>query len=49
MEWHTDNHWEFAVRTCADRLTDFGGKTARFDSRRTDRTHHWHYGCQMPC
>ena len=35
MKWRFDNNWEFVVRTSSDRLIDFGGETARFDSLRT--------------
>jgi len=36
--WCASNNWEFVVRTSSDRLIDFGGETARFDSLCTDRT-----------
>jgi hypothetical protein len=32
-----DNQWSFVVRTSSDRLIDFGGEVARFDSLQTTR------------
>ena len=37
QEWCTDNHWFFVLRTSADRLIDFDGEVARFDSIQTTR------------
>ena len=37
QEWCTDNHWLFVLRTSADRLIDFDGEVARFDSIQTTR------------
>mgnify|MGYP002867963583 CR=1 FL=1 len=37
QQWCTDNHWMFVVRTSSDRLIDFGGELARFDSIQTTR------------
>ena len=38
QEWCTDNNWSFVLRTSADRLIDFDGEVARFDSIRTTRS-----------
>lgn len=38
MEWCCDNGWIFVVRTSTDRLIDFDGEVARFDSLRTTRS-----------
>ena len=37
-QWCVDKAWTFVVRTSSDRIIDFGGETARFDSIRTTRT-----------
>jgi len=34
-QWLVDNHWLFVVRTSSDRLIDFDGEVARFDSIQT--------------
>lgn len=34
-QWCVDNHWLFVVRTSSDRLIDFDGEVARFDSIQT--------------
>lgn len=34
-QWCLDNHWSFVVRTSSDRLIDFDGEIARFDSMQT--------------
>ena len=38
QQWCCDNHWSFVVRTSSDRLIDFDGEVARFDSMRTTRS-----------
>lgn len=38
QQWCVDNHWLFVVRTSADRLIDFNGEVARFDSFQTTRS-----------
>lgn len=35
QEWCVNKHWIFVVRTSADRLIDFDGEVARFDSLQT--------------
>lgn len=35
QQWCVDNHWSFVVRTSSDRLIDFDGEVARFDSIQT--------------
>ena len=37
-QWCIDNHWIFVLRTSSDRLVDFGGEVARFDSLLTTHT-----------
>lgn len=37
-QWCADNHWSFVVRTSSDRLIDFDGEVARFDSMQTTRS-----------
>ncbi|HRI60466.1 MAG TPA: transposase [Saprospiraceae bacterium] len=37
-QWCVDNHWLFVVRTSSDRLIDFDGEVARFDSIQTTRS-----------
>jgi len=37
-QWCVDNHWSFVVRTSSDRLIDFDGEVARFDSIQTTRS-----------
>ena len=37
QQWCDDNNWSFVVRTSSDRLIDFGGEIARFDSILTTR------------
>lgn len=37
-QWCADNHWSFVVRTSSDRLVDFDGEVARFDSIQTTRS-----------
>lgn len=37
-QWLVDNHWLFVVRTSSDRLIDFDGEVARFDSIQTTRS-----------
>ncbi|MCC7507027.1 MAG: transposase [Saprospiraceae bacterium] len=38
QQWCADNHWSFVVRTSSDRLLDFDGELARFDSIQTTRS-----------
>jgi len=38
LQWCCDHHWTFVVRTSSDRLIDFNGEIARFDSIRTTRS-----------
>jgi hypothetical protein len=38
QQWCTDNKWLFVVRTSSDRLIDFDGEIARFDTLRTTRS-----------
>lgn len=38
QQWCVDNHWSFVVRTSSDRLIDFDGEVARFDSMQTTRS-----------
>lgn len=35
QQWCISNHWSFVVRTSSDRLIDFNGEVARFDSIQT--------------
>ena len=37
-QWCADNHWSFVVRTSSDRLIDFDGEVARFDSIQTTQS-----------
>ncbi|MBX2890695.1 MAG: transposase [Saprospiraceae bacterium] len=37
-QWCVENGWLFVVRTSSDRLIDFDGEVARFDSLRTTRS-----------
>lgn len=43
-QWCVDNHWSFVVRTSSDRLIDFDGQIARFDTMQTSRRI-----CFIPC
>jgi hypothetical protein len=38
QQWCSDNKWLFVVRTSSDRLIDFDGEVARFDTLRTTRS-----------
>lgn len=38
QQWCLENHWSFVARTSSDRLIDFDGEVARFDSIRTTRS-----------
>jgi Transposase DDE domain len=38
QQWCTDNNWLFVVRTSSDRLIDFDGEIARFDTIQTTRS-----------
>jgi hypothetical protein len=38
QQWCVDNQWLFVVRTSSDRLIDFDGEIARFDSIQTTRS-----------
>ena len=38
QQWCIENNWLFVVRTSSDRLIDFNGEVARFDTMRTTRS-----------